>query len=1244
MSVEYIVTIEDLLGNISTLAVDNISITERLSEELDSGVINIPVTSRKSKYARYSKIRIYMNNLSFGLILWGDEILDEVKGNTIYYSHLLTLIEPTKLLEKYTVPNLTFQQPLDGVYYTMATAIERLRDVSPVRKVSEITRMPFSLSPLLRATLDLLPAPQFFHQERNLRESLIKIFSYVNAVPRLTIDGVLEADFYNERGEVIEFTSTASYKESITAEDYATTLEAYTGNLISDKDENSTAVQTMSRTDVIGVRSDVPIMGDGNFSVVLPYNIYKVLKIESYVRMFANPTTPGPTTVNELLDLEGYWATKNEYDTLPSVGSDKTARKSHTIWYTPGTNKIDGLTTTWGAFGVLTAIDNILVEKAFYYEWPTDPEVQFTLTSNWYEYMFRITYIPEINSRIHIEREDISDIRRNTIVLGNINDSIVDAQNVTNNMFGRLQRMGLAPVMRGVLHTDPVNAYSLGSYTTDEEILTDREIIGFPDFIVARYLTTPKFNRVSQFISVDREFRPLVVSPTQRVVTRQIIYKEFIEVSFSETTIEDSIITNDGITQFMNIFRMNNLTTLSINVVEYMRTDDSSSTDKIIIPCVSIGGQSTMMFQFGFNSPNSAGNKLVLDSGQRLMKAVKYTDDEGRVNKFKAKYYNQYGTKTSVDQYIQVADNYPEADGTTYPALLDMDELLVLLDAPEILSVDVQLQVVPIIGTVGIIVIGLYLTVNNPLVINYTDKTTVLKVYESNTAYNSLENKKAKGTVSSKTISISGRTVSISSAFPIGTHWAIADTDGNLYFAVNQIDTVRNSVSFNFNRDRTGVVYGYGVVYPFIAEANVPFTVSGTAILEYTSRVYELNIDADVLFNIDGSATIEYTVREYSLQIDTDIPFSISGSAVISMTYREYTLQVDTIVPYSISGSVALEYTTREYNLQSNITIPFSVSGSAMLSYGYYKLDADVYIPFSVSGSAELTYVAPEYFTVDFYNWDGTLLISREVESGEDATPPTATRTGYTFDSWDGAYTNVTSDRYIVATFTINTYTVKFISDGTILSTQYIDYLDPATAPSNPTKTGYVFDGWDRSYSSITSNTNVYATYVALTFTVRFIIGLETWDLQTGIPYGGSATTPTTPSEPQTDVYYFTFDGWSGSYTNITSDTIVYGSFTEHVRTDVEWVQIVSGVQTGTECLDAFDVGDVLKVTDPLTCVYEANLTYLSGTDVSTLPPPCADGETYTLCLWNGSRWSCTNYYGVVTGGDIRYYECKFQE
>lgn len=120
-------------------------------------------------------------------------------------------------------------------------------------------------------------------------------------------------------------------------------------------------------------------------------------------------------------------------------------------------------------------------------------------------------------------------------------------------------------------------------------------------------------------------------------------------------------------------------------------------------------------------------------------------------------------------------------------------------------------------------------------------------------------------------------------------------------------------------------------------------------------------------------------------------------------------------------------------------------------------------------------------YTVRFYAWNGGSLLKTEtVPKGGNATAPTTpTRTGYTWNGWDKSFTNVQSNLNIYGTWTIKTYTVRFYAwdGGSLLKTQTVNHGNSATPPADPTRSGYTFTGWSPPYNNVTSNLNVYGQW-----------------------------------------------------------------------------------------------------------------------------------------------------------------------
>ncbi len=190
---------------------------------------------------------------------------------------------------------------------------------------------------------------------------------------------------------------------------------------------------------------------------------------------------------------------------------------------------------------------------------------------------------------------------------------------------------------------------------------------------------------------------------------------------------------------------------------------------------------------------------------------------------------------------------------------------------------------------------------------------------------------------------------------------------------------------------------------------------------------------------------------------------------------------------------------------------------------------------------------APYTYKVTFQNWDGTVLKTETVNIGEDATAPsnptrpaTAQYT-YTFKGWDKAFTNITANTTVTATYnqTVNKYTVTFKDwNGMTLSTQQVEYGKGATAPANPTRTGYEFTGWDTDFSNITGNITVTAQYVDAT---AYLLGsFNGWDKTTGVMATKSGNIVTATMKLDAGTYTFKIlhkEVWYGNYGNIEDTT-----------------------------------------------------------------------------------------------------------
>jgi uncharacterized repeat protein (TIGR02543 family) len=201
-------------------------------------------------------------------------------------------------------------------------------------------------------------------------------------------------------------------------------------------------------------------------------------------------------------------------------------------------------------------------------------------------------------------------------------------------------------------------------------------------------------------------------------------------------------------------------------------------------------------------------------------------------------------------------------------------------------------------------------------------------------------------------------------------------------------------------------------------------------------------------------------------------------------------------------------------------------------------------------------------YPVVFDSQGGTSVVTQNVAHDATATRPAdPTRTGYTFDGWflDGASyvfsTPVTGPVTLVAHWTIKRYTVTIdpANSQPTSSAQY-DHGSLVSQPADPTRTGWIFQGWyvdGAPYSwntPVTSDLTIVAHWTRRMYPVDFDSTGGTDVATEQVAYLDTATAPVPPTR-----LGYTFQGWFTSAdgnqawdfsTPITQATTLYAHWT----------------------------------------------------------------------------------------------------
>ena len=166
-------------------------------------------------------------------------------------------------------------------------------------------------------------------------------------------------------------------------------------------------------------------------------------------------------------------------------------------------------------------------------------------------------------------------------------------------------------------------------------------------------------------------------------------------------------------------------------------------------------------------------------------------------------------------------------------------------------------------------------------------------------------------------------------------------------------------------------------------------------------------------------------------------------------------------------------------------------------------------------------------YTITFDTDGGSEIAAITQDYNTAVTAPEApTKEGYTFSGWDKAIPDTipAENMTIKAQWTINKYTITFDTDGgSEIAAITQDYASTITAPANPTKTGYVFLGWDKTIPETmpADDMTITARWQILQFTITFDTdgGSSVADITQN--YNTAITAPEAPTKEG-----YTFSGW----------------------------------------------------------------------------------------------------------------------
>jgi len=307
-------------------------------------------------------------------------------------------------------------------------------------------------------------------------------------------------------------------------------------------------------------------------------------------------------------------------------------------------------------------------------------------------------------------------------------------------------------------------------------------------------------------------------------------------------------------------------------------------------------------------------------------------------------------------------------------------------------------------------------------------------------------------------------------------------------------------------------------------------------------------------------------------------------------------------------------------------------------------------------------------FRVSFDSQGGSNVSPITYVQGEDFNLPNdPTRSGYSFDGWyfdDDLFEQpltstswidleITSDVTLYAKWDIVTYTITYMLDGgTNNSTNPSSYtVVDAKTFEEPTKVGYIFDGWfsDQAFTTSkpslvlgsTGNIILYAKWIQQEYMVTW----KNYDgtiLEVDLVLHGD--TPeyngATPTRPDSETEAYTFKGWEPSVLEATTDVIYTATFDAiplNLKNPFDPTELneIFGFDI-YDLMPSFTTSDVLLLDYSETDFYEVYLDIFDWSE--------ADADAYIAWLdemltWDDDEesWVLGNYFIYIYADDQTY-------
>lgn len=546
------------------------------------------------------------------------DIQSDISQTGLYYKYIVTLMEPTKYLEKVFCPSMSLTNRNDS----LKEQVEKvLLNAEPV-EVGSMSR--FRLSDSL--IFSDVGGADFFFEKMNLREILDGIFAKIDSrciVKEITDYNNIVIDAYplNKRGKLINPIEFSKKRVVHNLEYLGADIESYAENAVTGSqkpiwqpsiggwDTFKTYGATLT-TENATIFTTFPVEKITRFIIKIPDSFNERIYFHGILG-----DTLGPIlyTLHGDIDITRNIVDGETYKILEVGGSDSVKTEElyqeNTIVFERGSN-----TATIEKYKYLLFFSTTNIERAIknaFWNYPEvkairdlgeypDYEDSWIVSPSIDQILFRIEYVPLFNAHLKIGKKKY--IGPPATIINQQSDKIIDISRYGDNLQGLINRVGNKELYIDKIVDSVTELYELFDYTDDNYVLTSREIAVANDFLKVHYGFTENFSAQSTKIGIDRRKRVFNI-PLENFKS-DILIKEYIVANKGAEQNYDKIIE-----RFIWTFYNETYLPFNMAVVKtYWGTNGES--DYFELPVANFYAGNTLNFHFTFLDNASAGMSI----------------------------------------------------------------------------------------------------------------------------------------------------------------------------------------------------------------------------------------------------------------------------------------------------------------------------------------------------------------------------------------------------------------------------------------------------------------------------------------------------------------------------------------------------------------------------------------------------------------------------------------------------------